>query len=79
MPVVCWIDDGNRPMQVNSGQVDNSQSGDHLEREADGEAAVVANIPERQGVTGHHVRQVLIFGIATVVAAFAIALIYFFT
>jgi hypothetical protein len=37
--------------------------------------AVVANIPERQGVTGHNVRFVLLFGIAGVVIAFAIILV----
>jgi hypothetical protein len=79
VPVGCLIGDGNGPMQLSSGQVDNSESGDHLERLRDGETAVVANIPERQGVTGHHVRQILVVGIATVVAAFAITLIHFFT
>jgi hypothetical protein len=32
---------------------------------------VVSNVPERQGVTGHNVRYVLLFGIASVVIAFA--------
>jgi hypothetical protein len=60
-------------------QFDNSKSGDHLERGPDERQAVVANIPERQGVTGQGVRYVLIFGIAAVVAAFAIMLISFFS
>jgi hypothetical protein len=54
---------------------DDSSSGDHLERQADKPPAVVANIPERQGVTGHNVRFVLSFGIAGVAIAFAIILI----
>ena len=54
---------------------DDTNSGDHLETQAD-KPAVVANIPERQGVTGHHnVRFVLWFGIAGVVIAFAIILV----
>jgi hypothetical protein len=51
---------------------DNTKSGDHVGRRPDEPAAVVANIPERQGVTGHNVRYVLIFGIVGVVVAFAI-------
>ena len=54
---------------------DDSTSGDHLEERPDKPSAVVANIPERQGVTGHNVRFVLLFGIAAVVIAFAIILI----
>jgi hypothetical protein len=53
------------------------ESGDHLEQGPDQRQAVVANIPERQGVTGQGVRYVLMFGIVTVVAAFAIMLISF--
>jgi hypothetical protein len=53
---------------------DDTNSGDHLETQADKPPAVVANIPERQGVTGHNVRFVLLFGIAGVVIAFAIIL-----
>jgi hypothetical protein len=56
-------------------QLDDTKSGDHVERRADEPAAVVANIPERQGVTGHNVRYVLLFGIAGVVVAFAIILV----
>jgi hypothetical protein len=58
-------------------QIDNSKSGDHLERRKDERPAVVSNIPERQGVTGHHVRYVLLFGTAGAVVAFAIILISF--
>jgi hypothetical protein len=58
---------------------DNSKSGDHLERAADKRIAVVSNIPERQGVTGQGVRYVLMFGIVSVVAAFAIMLMIFFS
>jgi len=54
-------------------QFDDSKSGDHLETGP--EPAVVANVPERQGVTGHNVRYVLFFGIAAVVIAFAALLI----
>jgi hypothetical protein len=53
---------------------DDTNSGDHLERQPDKPPAVVANIPERQGVTGHNVRFVLLFGIAGVVIALAIIL-----
>jgi hypothetical protein len=60
-------------------QFDNSKSGDHLERGPDEREAVVANIPERQGVTGQGVRYMLMFGIAAVVAAFAIMLMIFFS
>jgi hypothetical protein len=56
-------------------QFDDTKSGDHVENRADESAAVVANIPERQGVTGHNVRYVLLFGIAGVVAAFAVILV----
>jgi hypothetical protein len=72
--VVFWrIVDGSEWMQS-----DNSKSGDHLETGPDAPPAVVANIPERQGVTGHNVRYVLLFGIAAVVIAFAIILVGFF-
>jgi hypothetical protein len=60
-------------------QFDNSKSGDHLERGRSGRAAVVANIRERQGVTGHHVRNVLFIGVAAIVATFAIILISIFS
>jgi hypothetical protein len=53
-------------------QLDDSKSGSHLERGPDKRQAVVANIPERQGVSGHHVRNILFVGTAAAVAAFAI-------
>jgi hypothetical protein len=56
-------------------QFDDSKSGDHLETGPDKSPAVVANIRERQGVTGHNVRYVLFFGIAAVVIAFAVIFI----
>ena len=56
-------------------QFDDSKSGDHLETGPDKSPAVVANIPERQGVSGHNVRYVLFFGIAAVVIAFAVILV----
>jgi hypothetical protein len=40
---------------------------------------VAANIPERQGVTGHHVRNILFIGTTAAVAMFAILLIIFFS
>jgi hypothetical protein len=60
-------------------QFDDSKSGDHLETTPEKPPAVVANIPERQGVTGHNVRYVLVFGIAAVVIAFAAILVSYFT
>jgi len=54
---------------------DDTSSGDHLEEQPGKSPAVVANIPERQGVTGHNVRFVLLFGITGVVIAFAVILI----
>jgi hypothetical protein len=56
-------------------QFDDSKSGDHLETGPDKSPAVVANIRERQGATGHNVRYVLFFGIAAVVIAFAVIFI----
>jgi hypothetical protein len=53
--------------------------GDHLETAPEKPSAVVANIPERQGVTGHNVRYVLLFGLAAVILAFALLLISYFT
>jgi hypothetical protein len=55
-------------------QFDDTKSSDHVEKQPDESAAIVANIPERQGVTGPNVR-VLLFGIAGVVAAFAVILV----
>jgi len=60
-------------------QFDDSKSGDHLETAPGKPPAVVANIPERQGVTGHNVRYVLFFGIAAVIIAFAVLLMGYFT
>ena len=54
---------------------DDSQSADHLETRPNQPPAVVANIPERQGVSGHNVRYVLLFGTAGTVLAFAIILV----
>jgi hypothetical protein len=54
---------------------DDSQSGDHLETRPNQPPAVVANIPERQGVSGHNVRYVLLFGTAGTVLALAIILV----
>jgi hypothetical protein len=60
-------------------QFDHSKSGDHLETAPEKPSAMVANIPERQGVTGHNVRYVLVFGLAAVILAFALLLISYFT
>jgi hypothetical protein len=60
-------------------QLDDSKSGDHLETAPDKPSAVVANIPERQGVTGHNVRYVLLFGTAAVIIAFAVILFIYLT
>jgi hypothetical protein len=38
-----------------------SQSGDHLYQAPDDRPAVVSDVPARQGVTRHHVRDVLLF------------------
>lgn len=53
---------------------DDSSSGDHFETGPDQRETVVANVRERQGVTGHHVRWVLVVGIAAVVIVFALFL-----
>jgi hypothetical protein len=58
---------------------DDSKSGDHLEIAPGEPPAVVANIPERQGVTGHNVRYVLFGGIAAIIVAFAVLLLGYFT
>jgi hypothetical protein len=51
---------------------DDTKPGDHLEKEPGERPVVVANVPERQGVTGHNVRYVLLLGLAGVVIAFAL-------
>jgi hypothetical protein len=60
-------------------QFDDSKSGDHLETGPDKAPAVVSNIPERQGVTGHNIRYVLFFGLAAVIIAFAVILVSYLT
>jgi len=59
-------------------QFDDSKSGNHLETPPGEPPAVVANIPERQGVTGHNVQYVLFWGIAAAVIAFAAILVSYF-
>ncbi len=74
--LVCFIGhtvDGSGRMQF-----DDSKSGNHLETPPGQPRAVVANIPERQGVAGHNVRYMLFFGIAAVVIAFAAILVSYF-
>ena len=51
---------------------DDTRPGDHVERWPGKPPAVVANERERQGVTGHNARYMLLFGIAGVVIAFAL-------
>lgn len=58
-------------MQDRVTQSRTTQSGDHLERDAEGTPAVVANVPERQAVAGHNVRYMLLFGLIGIVVAFA--------
>ena len=58
---------------------DDSKSGDHLETGSEKAPAVIANIPERQGVTGHNVRYVLFFGLAAVIIAFGLLLVSYFS
>jgi hypothetical protein len=60
-------------------QFDDSKSGDHLETGPDEAPAVVSNIPERQGVTGHNIRYVLFFGLAAVIIAFTVILVSYLT
>jgi hypothetical protein len=60
-------------------QFDDSKSGDHLERGPDDKEAVVANVPERQGVTGQGLLYVLLVGTAAAVILFAILLALFFS
>ena len=48
-------------------------SGDHLEERPREKPVVVSDVPERQGVIGHNVRYVLLFG--TLGAAIGLALI----
>jgi hypothetical protein len=53
-------------------------TGKHLSKGQGDSWAVVSDVPERQGVTGHNVRFVLIGGLAGAVLALAIVyLIYF--
>jgi hypothetical protein len=60
-------------------QFNHAKSSDHLETAREKPPAVVANIPERQGVTGHNVRYVLFFGLAAAIIAFGIILVSYFT
>ena len=50
---------------------DDKKPGDHMEQRPGERPTVVANVPERQGVTGNNARYMLLFGIAGVVIAFA--------
>jgi hypothetical protein len=53
-------------------------SGEHLSKGRGETWAIVSDVPERQGVTGHNVRYVLIGGLVGAVLALTIVyLIYF--
>jgi hypothetical protein len=54
-------------------------SGDHFSRGPDETWAVVSDVPERQGVTGHNVRFVLLGGLVGAVLGLTVVfLIYFY-
>lgn len=50
--------------------------GDHRETDAEDREAIVANVRERQAVTGNNVRYVLLVGIASIVILFALFLAF---
>jgi hypothetical protein len=76
----CWFTfTGASTAEDRCMQFDDSRSGDHLEIGPEKPPAVVANIPERQGVTGHNVRYVLFFGLTTVIIAFGLLLVSYFS
>ena len=50
-------------------------SGDHLVKGADETVAVVSDVPERQAVTGHNVRYVLLGGLTGAVIGLAAVLL----
>jgi hypothetical protein len=52
--------------------------GEHFSKGPDESWAVVSDVPERQGVTGHNVRFVLIGGLAGAVLALAIVYVIHF-
>ncbi len=54
------------------------RSGDNLTHDDRNVWAVQADIPERQGVTGHNVRYVLLCGLAGVIIAFVIIFATYF-
>jgi hypothetical protein len=53
-------------------------SNTHVERTREG-APVETTTEARQGVTGHHVRAVLFYGLAAIVIAFVIVYLAFFS
>jgi len=57
--------------------IQNTRSGDHLRTSPGEPPAVVSDISARQGVTGHNVRYVLLFGLGGALIALAAALAYF--
>jgi hypothetical protein len=54
------------------------RSGDHLEQTPYQKPAVVSDVPSRQGVTGHNVRYMLLFGTCRAVIGLISAMIFFF-
>ena len=56
-----------------SGAAPEMGSGPEMHRTRSGDEVVINPVRARQGVTGHHVRFVLGFGIAAVVVAFVAA------
>jgi hypothetical protein len=58
--------------------VHQTYSGDHLEAAPHEKPAVVSDVPERQGVTGHNVRYVLLFGTLGAAIALGIVLAMYF-
>jgi hypothetical protein len=69
--------EAHRQVEDRCMRFDHSKSGDRLETTPEKPSVVVANIPERQGVTGHNVRYVLFFGLSTVIIAFGLLLVSF--
>jgi hypothetical protein len=54
-----------------------TRTDDHLERTRD-KPTVVSDVPSRQGVTGHNVRYMLLFGIGAAVVGLIGAMVFFF-
>jgi hypothetical protein len=59
------------PMRNESISNQADHAGDHVESDIEGKPSIVSNVPERQAVTGHNVRYVLLFSLLAAVLAFA--------